>query len=133
MRLGNTASAPFLGSQFASLYLGAVRVPTVPSKPTITSANVLGEETDIQTDIFNLFNDGGSNVTSVKLYIDGVFAGALFGPWPADLTGSVIASVEAGGAAPAKTEAVAPEMKASPVADEPPATRLQSWYLGCIP
>jgi hypothetical protein len=38
-RIGSVPAAPFVGEQFASLYLGAERVPTVPGKPVIDPAS----------------------------------------------------------------------------------------------
>jgi hypothetical protein len=71
MRIGSVAAAPFAGDQFAALYLGATRVPTVPGKPVITSAaystasgnSVIVFETPVP--------DGGDTVTSIRSYIDG--------------------------------------------------------------
>jgi hypothetical protein len=37
-RIGSVPAAPFVGDQFVSLYLGSTRVPTVPGKPVIISA-----------------------------------------------------------------------------------------------
>jgi hypothetical protein len=55
MRIGSIPAAPFAGDQFASLYLGAERVPTVPGKPVVTNAfqNVFAV---VQ---YGLANDGG--------------------------------------------------------------------------
>ena len=66
---GNLAAAPFVGDQFASMYVGATRVPTVPGKPTITSA-VADAFTEIYWDA--PANDGGSAILSYKLYVDGI-------------------------------------------------------------
>jgi hypothetical protein len=72
-RLGSVAAAPFAGDQFASLYLGATRVPTVPGKPVITSAIVEsgGASSSVQ---FNFpANNGGSSITTqYRAYINGV-------------------------------------------------------------
>jgi hypothetical protein len=59
MRIGSVAAAPFVGEQFASLYLGAERVPTVPGKPVIGTASNSGS-------FFfdNPANDGGSAILS---------------------------------------------------------------------
>jgi hypothetical protein len=71
-RIGSVAAAPFVGDKFASLYLGATRVPTVPGKPVITSAIAFGgEETEV---FFTEPNDGGSQITDYKFYFDGVEA-----------------------------------------------------------
>jgi hypothetical protein len=70
-RIGSVAAAPFVGDQFASLYLGAERVPTVPGKPAITSASYIpaGPATVIA---FTAPNDGGCPITAYKVYADGV-------------------------------------------------------------
>jgi hypothetical protein len=67
-RIGSVPAAPFVGSEFVSLYLGATRVPTVPGKPVITSA-VADAFTEIYWDAPS--NDGGSAILSYKLYVDG--------------------------------------------------------------
>jgi len=65
-RIGSVAAAPFVGDEFASLYLGATRVPTVPGKPIIVSA------VDAQVFIFDdPTNDGGAEITTHKVFVDG--------------------------------------------------------------
>ncbi len=70
-RIGSTAAAPFLGNQFASLYLGANRLPTVPGAPTITSAFFDGGVPEFVVR-FIPPDDGGSPITGYKFYVDGV-------------------------------------------------------------
>lgn len=70
MRLGNIAAAPFLGSQFVSLYLGAVRVPTVPGVPAIDAANSTNGTTLVT--LFGTPANGGSPITSFEFTFDGV-------------------------------------------------------------
>jgi len=67
MRIGSAPAAPFLGDQFASLYLGAVRVPTVPGKP---ATEFDGEF------IVAPVNSGGSAFLTgdVNLYANGVLS-----------------------------------------------------------
>jgi hypothetical protein len=73
MRLGSVAAAPFVGDQFASLYLGATRVPTVPGKPVIAGADL---QDGIPTvEILPPLNDGGSEITDFLLFLDGVADG----------------------------------------------------------
>jgi hypothetical protein len=78
-RIGSVAAAPFVGDEFASLYVGATRVPTVPGKPVITSAywDTLFSFAGV------LFEtpvpDGGSAVTSLRFYINGVLTSPIGG------------------------------------------------------
>jgi hypothetical protein len=67
-RIGSVAAAPFVGSEFVSLYVGARRVPTVPGRPVIVAA-VQGEETLLS---FVAPSDGGSEITQYKVYMDDV-------------------------------------------------------------
>ena len=71
-RLGSIAAAPFLGDQFVSLYLGATRVPTVPGRPTITSAVETGFYTEVAWAA--PVSDGGSTVTAYRVYVNGLQA-----------------------------------------------------------
>jgi hypothetical protein len=65
-RIGSVAAAPFVGDQFVSLYLGATRVPTVPGKPVIVSASA-----DSAFRFNDPANDGGSEITAYKVFVDG--------------------------------------------------------------
>jgi hypothetical protein len=65
-RIGSVPAAPILGDQFASLYLGATRVPTVPGKPVIVSASA-----DSVFRFNDPANDGGSEITARKVFVDG--------------------------------------------------------------
>jgi hypothetical protein len=69
-RIGSIAAAPFVGGQFAALYLGETRVPTVPGPPVITSqdAGIDGEELLVGT---TAPDDGGSAITAYNLYVNG--------------------------------------------------------------
>jgi hypothetical protein len=73
-RLGSVAAAPFRGDQFASLYLGATRVPTVPGPPTITSA-VRDDGTLSVTS--PVPSDGGDAISNYRIYVDGELLGTL--------------------------------------------------------
>jgi hypothetical protein len=68
-RLGSVAAAPFVGSEFVSLYLGEERVPTVQGKPSVNAAY------DNFISVTQPQNDGGSAITSEswRVYVDGVF------------------------------------------------------------
>jgi hypothetical protein len=67
-RIGSIAAAPFLGNQFASLYLGGTRVPTVPGPPVISDAGIDSEELFVGT---TAPDDGGSAITAYNLYVNG--------------------------------------------------------------
>jgi hypothetical protein len=68
-RIGSVAAAPFVGDEFASLYLGATRVPTVPGRPT----NIAGSEDGGATEVeFTYPTNGGSSITGYKFYFNGV-------------------------------------------------------------
>lgn len=62
-RIGTIAAAPFLGSQFVSLYLGDERAPTVPGRPVV--AEVI-EFADIE---FTPPADGGSAILGYNVYV----------------------------------------------------------------
>ena len=64
-RIGSVAAAAFRGDQFASLYLGATRVPTVPGPPRVNTAY------DAYIDATEPQNDGGSVITEWQAYVDG--------------------------------------------------------------
>jgi hypothetical protein len=73
-RIGSVPAAPFVGDQFASLYVGATRVPTVPGKPVI-------DPTSIDEDIsVGPVNDGGVGISqqdpsgTVNWYVNGTLA-----------------------------------------------------------
>jgi hypothetical protein len=68
MRTGSIAAAPFVGDQFASLYLGETRVPTVPGRPVIISTSTGSLDVAIQS-------DGGSEITGWRVFIGGEEAG----------------------------------------------------------
>jgi hypothetical protein len=67
-RIGSIAAAPFLGNQFAALYLGETRVPTVPGPPVIAEAGIDSEELFAGT---TAPDDGGSAITAYNLYVNG--------------------------------------------------------------
>ena len=69
MRLGSTAAAPFHGSNFASLYLGAVRVPTVPG--SVVFYNSLFIDGNQEVSFTGPANNGGSAVTSLVYRFNG--------------------------------------------------------------
>jgi hypothetical protein len=72
-RIGSVPAAPFVGDQFASLYLGTERVPTVPGKPVIISPFPVLEELPAGQGFYfdNPANDGGSEITEHRVFIDG--------------------------------------------------------------
>ena len=72
-RIGSVSAAPFVGDQFASLYLGATRVPTVPGKPVITNASE--EDGQVSVDYAPPGNSGGSAITAYRFYVNGDFVG----------------------------------------------------------
>ena len=69
-RIGSVASAPFVGDTFASLYLGAERVPTVPQTPAVTVAEWNGSTTVVG--FSSDANTGGSEIIGSRYYFDGV-------------------------------------------------------------
>jgi hypothetical protein len=102
-RIGSVAAAPFVGGEFVSLYVGATRVPTVPGKPTISSAEYDGETIVA----FAAPSDGGSTITGYKYYFDGVettpsTTGNLVANFAGDFTGqnAQVAAVNAIGDGP---------------------------------
>jgi hypothetical protein len=68
-RLGSVAAAPFVGSEFVSLYVGATRVPTVPGKPVIASASEDGGATIVI--LSPPTNNGGSAILYYEFDDDG--------------------------------------------------------------
>jgi len=74
-RLGSIAAAPFVGDQFVSLYLGEERVPTVPGKPVIASAEYSDFGGGFEETLINFsdpINDGGATIDDWTVYINGV-------------------------------------------------------------
>jgi methylthioribose-1-phosphate isomerase len=67
-RIGSIAAAPFVGNQFAALYLGETRVPTVPGPPVIANAGTDGDELFVST---TAPDNGGSAITAYNLYVNG--------------------------------------------------------------
>jgi hypothetical protein len=75
-RIGSVAAAPFVGGEFVSLYLGAARVPTVPGRPSVTSAAIFidpdPEEADeIDVEWVAPDSDGGSELLGYRWYLGG--------------------------------------------------------------
>lgn len=107
MNLGSIPMAPFVGDQFAALYLGATRVPTVPGKPDVDGyfAELTGGSTFVDTPADP--DDGGSAITGRAWYIDGVLTTPAtdvgsYVVFTGDLTGAEIrvAAVNAIGTGP---------------------------------
>jgi hypothetical protein len=76
MRLGSVPAAPFVGDQFASLYVGATRVPTVPGRPSVTSASVFIDPDPAQGDELSAEwvapdSDGGAELIGYRWYLGG--------------------------------------------------------------
>lgn len=71
LSLGSLPMAAFVGDQFAAIYIGGTRVPTVPGRPEIAGlvAEVVGDTTYIDTP--DGPDDGGSEITGLAWYIDG--------------------------------------------------------------
>jgi hypothetical protein len=75
MRIGSVAAAPFAGDQFAAMYVGATRVPTVPGKPTWDGTPpASGGEFDFAIAAQGV-PSGGSEIIQFNIYLDGVFFG----------------------------------------------------------
>jgi hypothetical protein len=70
MRLGSVAAAPFVGDEFASLYLGTERVPTVPEKPTWDGTPPASGGDAFDEPFVAPVNDGGSEITGYNIYVD---------------------------------------------------------------
>ena len=68
-RIGSVAAAPFVGDEFASLYVGATRVPTVPGKPTSVAGSEDGGTTEVA---YSYPANGGSSITGYTFYFNGV-------------------------------------------------------------
>jgi hypothetical protein len=72
MRIGSVAAAPFVGSEFVSLYLGAERVPTVPGKPVIEQLTFVGLPGIAAELYFNApANDGGEEIFGYRFFLNG--------------------------------------------------------------
>jgi hypothetical protein len=71
-RIGSVAAAPFVGHQFVSLYLGATRVPTVPGRPEWDGTPAVSGGSVFYEALSPPSNDGGSEITEYRTYIDGV-------------------------------------------------------------
>jgi len=69
MRAGSVAAAPFVGDQFASLYLGATRVPTVPGRPEWDGAPPASGGENFIHGLLAPPNDGGSEITGYNIYV----------------------------------------------------------------
>jgi len=69
-RIGSVPAAPFVGDQFASLYLGTERVPTVPGRPATEDEEWDGGETT-SLKVVPPASDGGSAIIGYKVYLDG--------------------------------------------------------------
>jgi hypothetical protein len=67
--LGPSACTPYVGDQFASLYVGEERVPTVPGKPVIISS-----ESGFTSNVIHepVSDTGGTSVTGYKYFFNGV-------------------------------------------------------------
>jgi hypothetical protein len=72
-RLGSVRAAPFVGSEFVSLYLGETRVPTVPGPPVITDAYLTPGVGYAEIYADAPTNTGGLPITGYKVYADGVW------------------------------------------------------------
>ena len=68
-RIGSVAAAPFRGDQFASLYLGATRVPTVPG--SVVFYNSLFIDGNQEVEFTGPANNGGSAVVSLVYRFNG--------------------------------------------------------------
>ena len=71
MRIGSVAAAPFAGDQFASLYVGATRVPTVPGPMAWDGTPAASGSVALIADFLPPDNDGGSAITGYKVYVNG--------------------------------------------------------------
>jgi hypothetical protein len=71
-RIGSVAAAPFVGDEFAAIYLGAERVPTIPGKRKNVSAAWDGGFTIVGWE--DLSDFPGLSAGEYKFYFDGVEA-----------------------------------------------------------
>jgi len=76
-RIGSVAAAPFVGDEFASLYLGTERVPTVPGRPAWDGTPAASGGVALAADFLPPDNDGGSAITGYNVYVNGEFDDAL--------------------------------------------------------
>jgi len=74
-RIGSVPAAPFVGDQFASLYLGATRVPTVPGKPEWDGTPPASGGEFFYALLSSPSNDGGSEITAYRVFINEVLIG----------------------------------------------------------
>jgi hypothetical protein len=72
MRAGSVAAAPFVGDEFAAIYLGAERVPTIPGKRKNVTAAWDGFLTIVNWIDLVDFPELSGNL--YKFYFDGVEA-----------------------------------------------------------
>jgi len=86
MRQGSVAAAPFAGDQFASLYVGATRVPTVPGKPAWDGTPPASGNDTFDEPFVAPANDGGSEITGYNIYVDDVLDNSL---GPTDALGAL--------------------------------------------
>jgi hypothetical protein len=74
-RIGSVAAAPFVGGEFVSLYLGATRVPTVPGKPEWDGTPpASGGQFFQEVFVNDPENDGGSDITSLRIYVNEILS-----------------------------------------------------------
>jgi hypothetical protein len=71
-RIGSVAAAPFVGSEFASLYLGTERVPTVPGRPAWDGTPPASGGQFFETFVSAPENNGGSQITELRVYVNGI-------------------------------------------------------------
>jgi hypothetical protein len=79
LKLGTTTASLYLGSTPVAAYLGAEQVysaATVPGKPTITSAQDFG---GVGLAYTAPADNGGSPITSYKIYLNGVLVSQVAG------------------------------------------------------
>jgi hypothetical protein len=85
MRIGSVPAATLLGDEVASLYVGAERVPTVPSAPTITLAQIFVDpDPAMGAELFCEWTapefDGGLPIFGYEIYLDGIFVDVVEEP-----------------------------------------------------
>jgi hypothetical protein len=67
--IGPSACTPYLGDQFASLYVGEERVPTVPGSIVFYNSLFIGGNQEVE--FMAPLNDGGSEITSLVFSFNG--------------------------------------------------------------
>jgi len=72
MRIGSVPAAPFVGDEFASLYLGTERVPTVPGRPAWDGTPPTSGGGFFYVLLSSPSNDGGSEITAYRVFINEV-------------------------------------------------------------